>query len=97
MERCTKKCFSKKTAQSVVNYRQYKKMRHANEKRSYYCEECNCWHVTSKEDKYLNYCSHQNTKMKNAIFGKIESCLDCGMNRIIKIKNNKSYYEKWKH
>lgn len=58
---CNKKCFTKKEAQSALNHNsrpardgnsQRGKRRHKyrREKRKYYCEECNAWHLTKLDN-----------------------------------------------
>jgi hypothetical protein len=50
---CNKKCFNKKDAQSVINIkkRRHHKKNYSNkkmERRIYFCEECNAYHLTSQ-------------------------------------------------
>lgn len=47
---CNKQKFDKKTAQTVLNDRKTKGKKWSREKRTYYCEECNAWHLTSMEE-----------------------------------------------
>lgn len=47
---CKKVQFSKKEAQTALNERKTKGRQWSKEKRIYYCEYCNKWHLTSKEE-----------------------------------------------
>ena len=47
---CNKQKFDKKTAQTILNERLNKGKKWSSEKRTYYCEECNAWHLTSIEE-----------------------------------------------
>ena len=44
-----KQKFSKKEAHLVLKHARECPKRWRREKRSYFCEECNAWHVTSKD------------------------------------------------
>lgn len=48
---CSKRCFSKKEASNALKdiQRHYQHRQHRKEKRIYYCDVCNCWHLSSKE------------------------------------------------
>lgn len=46
---CGKKIYdSKKTAQSMINFIKKKKTRKRLPKRSYFCDDCKGWHITSE-------------------------------------------------
>jgi len=47
---CNKQNFDKKTAQTALNERKTKGKQWSREKRIYYCEYCNKWHLTSKAE-----------------------------------------------
>ena len=44
---CTKQKYDKKTAKTILNQRLKE---HKGEKRIYFHEECNAWHLTSHEE-----------------------------------------------
>jgi hypothetical protein len=48
---CSKQCYDKKTAKTILNERKDKGRKWSREKRIYFCEKCNSWHLTS-EDEY---------------------------------------------
>lgn len=47
---CDKKCFTKIEAQSALNHNKHSGKQYRKEQRMYYCEDCNAWHLTSRED-----------------------------------------------
>lgn len=47
---CKKQCYDKKTAQTILNERKQKSKKWAREIRIYFCEQCNGFHLTSKEE-----------------------------------------------
>tara|TARA_R110000868_G_scaffold179968_4_gene420467 strand:+ start:2650 stop:2865 length:216 start_codon:yes stop_codon:yes gene_type:complete len=44
---CKKECYDKKTAKTILNQRLKE---HKGERRIYFHEECNAWHLTSQEE-----------------------------------------------
>lgn len=48
---CGKVCFSKKEAQTTLNYTKHTKEKHKLPIRMYYCDKCNSYHLTSQEKK----------------------------------------------
>lgn len=47
---CGKVCFTKKESENALKFKLKKGRQHSREKRNYYCEECNAWHLTSMEE-----------------------------------------------
>jgi len=61
---CKKRCFSKAEASDLVYtarwYRKHKRAKRRKERRFYWCEECNAFHVTSQtyhhdRSKWVDY------------------------------------------
>jgi hypothetical protein len=48
---CTKQPYTKKEAEAILKRMPKRKGQHRKECRTYYCDTCNCWHLTSKEYK----------------------------------------------
>lgn len=49
--KCTKVAFSKKIAGSTLKANKHHPKQYRKECRSYYCQQCNAWHLTSMENK----------------------------------------------
>jgi hypothetical protein len=47
---CSKVKFTKREAQESLNFLSGIGKQFRKEKRTYYCKECNAWHLTSRED-----------------------------------------------
>lgn len=49
---CGKKCFKKREADGALRQNENNHHRgYRREVRRYFCEECQCWHLTSKPEK----------------------------------------------
>lgn len=48
---CGKICYSKKDAQTALNYVKHTKEKHKLPIRAYYCDKCNSYHLTSQEKR----------------------------------------------
>jgi len=47
---CEKEKFSKKSAKTIINHAKKQNKKWRREKRCYFCDVCEAWHVTSKEE-----------------------------------------------
>lgn len=50
MKQCTKKSLSKQEATIAIKLAKQSHKQYRRETRYYFCEECNAWHLTSRED-----------------------------------------------
>lgn len=50
-EFANKRCYSKKDAQTTLNYAKTSKEKHKKPIRMYYCDFCNSYHLTSQEKR----------------------------------------------
>lgn len=48
---CGKKIFTKREAEAILKKKGRSRKRGKKEKRMYYCEPCNGWHLTSQEEE----------------------------------------------
>lgn len=48
---CGKICYTKKEAQTALNYTKHTKEKHKMPIRMYFCDKCNSYHLTSQEKK----------------------------------------------
>lgn len=49
---CDKRCLTKREAEAILKKVGLFKKRHRKvPQRYYYCDNCNCWHLTSKPDR----------------------------------------------
>lgn len=47
---CAKKCLTKSEAAAILKHNKHHSKQYRKEQRSYYCKDCNSWHLTSQED-----------------------------------------------
>lgn len=47
---CSKECFRKRDAEIALKKVKKSSKNYRKECRTYYCEKCNAWHLTSKEE-----------------------------------------------
>lgn len=49
---CNKQSFTKKDAEAAIKKAKKSSKQYRKECRKYYCDRCNSWHLTSKEEGY---------------------------------------------